>query len=158
MDKNTWGFNWGTNTHPSLKEVKVISRCGNYLRCDSSEVPSEGVVNKALEKGSGKVEAGACQRGPWAPWGPCRCWTSCPLGDEDPLRKAQTPSLGTRQSAGDGWSKQWKETWRSDLLRSYCDLPDKAQSGHERSKIKDGGTTQWIGGSWLAEQTRLCVW
>lgn len=48
--------------HPSLKEVKVISRCGNYLRCDSSEVPSEGVGNKVLEKGSGKVEAGACQR------------------------------------------------------------------------------------------------
>lgn len=74
--------------HPRLKKAKVISRCGNYLWCYSSEVPSEGVVNNTLEKGSGKVEAGACQRGPRGDRANLEILS---YGDMDPLRKVKTP-------------------------------------------------------------------
>lgn len=61
--------------HPRLKKAKVISRCGNYLWYYSSEVPSEGVVNNTLEKGSGKVEVGHDREGHEETM---QTWRSCP--------------------------------------------------------------------------------
>lgn len=74
--------------HPRLEEVKVISCCGNHLWFYSSEVPGEGGGSEASEKGSGKTEAGVCQRGPWEL---SKSWRSCPVDGREPLKKVETP-------------------------------------------------------------------